>query len=44
MLDGNPENLPSALLDLSQRFIDKTKGEQIPWVSRSISATAAWGH
>jgi hypothetical protein len=30
ILDGNPENLPSALLDLSQRVIDKTKGEPIP--------------
>jgi uncharacterized caspase-like protein len=41
---GNPKDLPSAFLDLSQRVVDKTKGEQIPWVSRSISSAASWGH
>jgi hypothetical protein len=41
-LDGNPKNLPSAFLDLSQRVVDKTNGAQIPWVSRSINAAASW--
>jgi hypothetical protein len=44
ILDGDPKDLPSAFLDLSQRVVDKTKGEQIPWVSRSISSAASWGH
>jgi hypothetical protein len=43
-LNGNIKDLPSAFLDLSQRVVDKTKGAQIPWVSRSISGAAAWTH
>jgi len=43
-LDANHKDLPSAFLDLSQRVVDKTKGAQIPWVSRSISASASWTH
>ncbi len=43
-LDAGHKDLPSAFLDLSQRVIDKTNGKQIPWVSRSISASASWTH